>query len=494
MPLINTRSSNTCFQNTTLAQAWNCRLIMVGLQLTISKEGDNYKASLDCNHSYTIMNHVYAYGEQPPLIQEPVKLQLVKDKFEMNRGPAWFKILSYNKTVILPENWLLNPMSGGTDEFVEKRSLVGVEKRYLGGGGGGFDPPFGDLNKRKGVAQAGDRPWICTWPETYLELFIYAQQNSSTPSWSKPFSGSISGPRFPTGTVPPFEQTPSVTTMTVTTTADIGFETEASSDVLPETEHQQEQQTPPPFNNSPTPTSTPEQSTFHPNKNDRPENNDNNNSPPPNNPRRNRPRGMGAYQHDMTTTTTATTSPDTTPPPTILPTDFPEEDRPGFGFDFDRDSFIPPPPPYPRVIKLAERRVSTQGAPRARCTQVAIMGPRQKAEPVRDHKGSEVIIEVMETETFFGFGGGDLKKKKGDGDGIGETMTVTAKSAQETGITGEAEEKREVPVVVMPRGWEEMYGGRGYTEEDEVEAEGWGLEKRNGVPDISPCGCMWFLT
>jgi hypothetical protein len=134
-----------------MSQAWNC-LVSSGLQMTISKDDHNYLASLNSNHSYTLASYVYSYGEQPPTIPRPVPLELVSDRSEPNRGPAWYKMLSYNKTVILPEGWLSVPNS-------QRRA------RHL-------DPPIDGISafKRKGIAQPGEKPWVCNWPDTYLEL------------------------------------------------------------------------------------------------------------------------------------------------------------------------------------------------------------------------------------------------------------------------------------------------------------------------------------
>ncbi|KAK4111306.1 hypothetical protein N656DRAFT_697563, partial [Canariomyces notabilis] len=150
MPLLNDEQSPTCFQDPSLSAAWNCRIVISGLYLTVSKANDEYSVSLNCNHSFTLLEHVYSYGTQPPLIQQPVALGLVSDKHEPNRGPAWYKMLSYNKTVILPESFL----SSATNSRQKIRQV------NIDAGMASF--------KRKGVAQYGDKPWVCNWPDTYL--------------------------------------------------------------------------------------------------------------------------------------------------------------------------------------------------------------------------------------------------------------------------------------------------------------------------------------
>jgi hypothetical protein len=67
-------------------------------------------------------------------------------------------------------------------------------------------------------AQNGDKPWICTWPGTILEVFIYPAQNNSF----KPFP---TGP-FPSGPAPsstatntPLRQWPPVPTTLATSSS-----------------------------------------------------------------------------------------------------------------------------------------------------------------------------------------------------------------------------------------------------------------------------------
>ncbi len=132
----------------------------------------------------------YSWGMQPPLIQDPVKLILVNDTAEPYRGPAWWMQMSYNKTVVLAEGKFPSPTNAaaapGAPSVAAATPTVGVlrraAKRWGGGGPGGPGSGF----KRKGLAgaQPGDKPWICTWPGTILEAFIYPSQNNSF----KPFT------------------------------------------------------------------------------------------------------------------------------------------------------------------------------------------------------------------------------------------------------------------------------------------------------------------
>ncbi|RAL58590.1 hypothetical protein DID88_003950 [Monilinia fructigena] len=86
----------------------------------------------------------------------------INDSEYPNRGPAWFFQLPYNKVVVLPQKAL----STSTD-------LDSNMKRQQ---------PAVDFMGRKGVAQAGDKPWFCYWNGTLLEAFIYVNETSSSGS------------------------------------------------------------------------------------------------------------------------------------------------------------------------------------------------------------------------------------------------------------------------------------------------------------------------
>ncbi|ETS74304.1 hypothetical protein PFICI_14170 [Pestalotiopsis fici W106-1] len=211
LPLMLTRSPTTCFNDSTQAQAWNCNQVFAQLSLHIDKLSETpstsqYSMSLHYNESFTIESDEYSYGMQPPKVND-VTMLLVTDVNEPTRGPAWAFEVAYNKTVIIPEG--LFP--GSSSSSSSKRGSPPPPPP--GGGGGGF--PGGDF-KRKGLAQSGDKPWICSWDGTILEVFVYPNQNNSQPSLVFPDSG----PSFTGGT----------TTATVTSTASSSTATSISTD------------------------------------------------------------------------------------------------------------------------------------------------------------------------------------------------------------------------------------------------------------------------
>lgn len=285
LPLMTNRVSNTCFNDTTQSQAWNCNiLIFATMIMKIQKnvhDGGGYSIGITCNQSLTLANNVYSYGEQPLVIPEPSPMELVNDTFQPARGPAWFKMMPFNKTVILPEPVLTASPSSSTPTQVVGRNFNNA-----------FGSSPGDF-KRKGIAQTGDKPWVCTWPETFLEIFIYPKQNSSYSGWPKASSSGTSGP-WPSVTPAPGSPTSSNGYPPASTTGDSGATT------------------------------------------------------------------TGPYMPVDTT-----------------------------GWEM-------PPPPYPRVIKIEERRIDR--SPMPSCRQVEITGDGKPARPVKDANGNDVVVYIVENE------------------------------------------------------------------------------------------------
>lgn len=110
----------------------------------------------------------YAFGTQPPILNQDQVLNLVTDSQEPSKGPAWFFEMPYNKIVILPEAALTPPGA------VSKRGNGVTEE---GKPSGGF--------MRKNVAQPGDRPWFCYWNGTLLEA-LYTSTSPAVQAGPRP--------------------------------------------------------------------------------------------------------------------------------------------------------------------------------------------------------------------------------------------------------------------------------------------------------------------
>ncbi len=147
---------NTCLSNTAQSSAWSCSVPMSSYTIVITpivgaSDLHNYEINLNLGNS--TFGGYYPYGTQPPVLTQTQVLNLATDSQDVDRGPAWFFELPYNKLVILPENALTAPGS-------QKRDIS--ERGYQ----------VSDF-MRKQVAQPGDKPWFCYWNGTLLESFIY---------------------------------------------------------------------------------------------------------------------------------------------------------------------------------------------------------------------------------------------------------------------------------------------------------------------------------
>ncbi|KAI0469000.1 hypothetical protein F4859DRAFT_523227 [Xylaria cf. heliscus] len=305
LPLMGPRYSNTCFKDPSQGRAWNCEAIMSQLTMSVYRRHNAndltaYALDLTYNQSYTQESNVYTYGVQPPWLIDQ-QLQLVNDTYERSRGPAWALGLPYNKTIILPEEYL-TPTSDSSDE---------VQRRMM----------FGFDFKRKGLAQTGEKPWICTWPGTLLEVFIYAGQNNSF--------------KFPTSS------------STSTSSSPLPTESSAGDKGV---------------------------SAYHRDT-----------------------RGQPFYEHEFpytpppqqpsSSSTSATTSTSTATTQTS-----------SAGPDYFSHPPMPSPllPPYPKVIKVEERRNNQIGGPVPVCRQVEILEKGMPAQPVLNNRGQPVEIQIAE--------------------------------------------------------------------------------------------------
>lgn len=211
LPLNLDKSPNTCFNDTAQSSAWSCNIILekeVQIQMSIGRNapqlGDqgNYEIILITNTSFGAGNNALTYGTQPPVLEPAVGMELVNDTFDLDRGPAWFRMLPYNKTVVVPEDL-----------------LAGAVASNVRRDGGTYLPESENLQRRSLAPKPGDRPWICYWPGTFVEVFIYAEQNSSFAAQTFASTGVITTAPTATATATPTSMDPAATT---TSTEDVG--------------------------------------------------------------------------------------------------------------------------------------------------------------------------------------------------------------------------------------------------------------------------------
>lgn len=171
VPMNLNQAPDTCFNDTSQTSAWSCNIAfpeLMSMQLTITRNAP--QLGKDGTYDVVLLSNVsnspppdmnaLNYGASAPTITPAMNMELVNDTFDAERGPAWFRMLPYNKTVLVEEQFL------------------SASSRVKRNGDGGIPPNVGNF-QRKGIAMEGDRPWLCTWPDTFVEMFIYAEQNSS---------------------------------------------------------------------------------------------------------------------------------------------------------------------------------------------------------------------------------------------------------------------------------------------------------------------------
>lgn len=196
-PLDTSQAPRLCFNDTTQAQSWSCDMPLRSYSMEIGKvanasEVENYEIELEAINGSK--KTLFVWGTQPPNVPDPVPLRLVNDTFEPARGPAWWREIVYDKTVIVSEarfavrekrDWTY---TGSNDDFDPTRFMSG-----------------------KPGPGAGDKAWICTWPNVTMEIFIYPSQNSSLSFPTTSTTSTVSGTATDSAEAPtqtPYDPTP----------------------------------------------------------------------------------------------------------------------------------------------------------------------------------------------------------------------------------------------------------------------------------------------
>ncbi|KAG6037777.1 hypothetical protein E4U41_004732 [Claviceps citrina] len=198
----------TCIKDPSQGPAWSCDMPFRWYSMNVTSvpeapDTSNYALRLA---PFDRKASKFIWGSQPPDIPESQRLYLVKDLGEVGRGPAWYLEVEYNKTVIVREDQLPAPPPTGTSKSTSSppTSSTGAEKRHWGP----VSSPVPGFDRarfmRKGFAAGeGDKPWICTWPNIKLQVFIFPNQSlaSTKTTWSAgPMSMSTSSSASPSPT------------------------------------------------------------------------------------------------------------------------------------------------------------------------------------------------------------------------------------------------------------------------------------------------------
>lgn len=178
-------NTNSCLTDRSQSCAWDCAT-GANLSMVVSMAGPNAPV---VSLSYaTPSDGLIRYGSQPPQLNQPANLVLMKDKYDSNKGPAYVFQQQYTKVVIVHEGDIPGSISGS------KRSLL---NRWF------YDKGFenhGSLIGRQeddewmsdSIARPVDRPWFCYWNNTILEGFIFVTQDASASASASPSAAATS--------------------------------------------------------------------------------------------------------------------------------------------------------------------------------------------------------------------------------------------------------------------------------------------------------------
>ncbi|KAH7400970.1 hypothetical protein DE146DRAFT_612395 [Phaeosphaeria sp. MPI-PUGE-AT-0046c] len=149
-------SNPGCLTQANQYSAWSCKLTFAPLVVTINntetRDGPLQVASMKTGAQ--VPDGTILYGLQPPnLALKP--LQLVLDLDYKAYGPAYHFQDTYDKLVILRPD--------------ELSSNARFSKRQ-------------DSFRQRFQVKPGDLPWYCFWNSTYIEGYIYAEDNSTAAS------------------------------------------------------------------------------------------------------------------------------------------------------------------------------------------------------------------------------------------------------------------------------------------------------------------------
>ncbi|KAH4939454.1 hypothetical protein HBH70_061070 [Parastagonospora nodorum] len=170
LPLGIPQESNPgCLTQANQYSAWSCKLTFAPLLITVNNtmtdEGPVQLASMRSGSQ--VPDGAILYGLQTPDLSSQA-LQLVLDLDYKAYGPAYHFQSRYDKLVILrPEE--LNTFSG-----VLKRQDPTLRQRFQ--------------------VKPGDLPWYCYWNQTYIEGYIYAEDNSTAASFTFPTAAPSGSP------------------------------------------------------------------------------------------------------------------------------------------------------------------------------------------------------------------------------------------------------------------------------------------------------------
>lgn len=163
LPLGVPQESNPgCLTQANQYSAWSCKMTFAPLVITISNTSDSggVQQFASMKGGSAVPEGAILYGLQTPQLElQPMKLVLDLDLKAY--GPAYHFAARYNKLVILrPEELNFSVGSGRVKRQDDK----------------GF--------RQKFQVRPGDNPWYCYWNDTFIEGYIYSEDNSTAASFT----------------------------------------------------------------------------------------------------------------------------------------------------------------------------------------------------------------------------------------------------------------------------------------------------------------------
>ncbi|CAE7213791.1 hypothetical protein CFE70_009691 [Pyrenophora teres f. teres 0-1] len=160
LPLGIPQESNPgCLTQASQYSAWSCKMTFAPLVITINDTiiSDETIQVASMSGGPSVPNKSILYGLQSPVL-DMKPMELVLDLDYRAYGPAYHFSARYDKLVILPPEEL-NLGAGLT-----KRADVKYRQRFQ--------------------VKPGDYPWFCYWNSTYIEGYIYSEDNSTAASFT----------------------------------------------------------------------------------------------------------------------------------------------------------------------------------------------------------------------------------------------------------------------------------------------------------------------
>jgi hypothetical protein len=152
-------SNPGCLTQANQFSAWSCKMTFAPLVITVNEtivDGDTIQvASMSAGPS--VPKNTILYGLQTPIL-DTKPLDLVIDLDYKAYGPAYHFSARYDKLVILPPEQL------NLGSAITPRQEVKYRQRF--------------------EVKPGDYPWYCFWNDTYIEGYIYVQDNSTAASFT----------------------------------------------------------------------------------------------------------------------------------------------------------------------------------------------------------------------------------------------------------------------------------------------------------------------